>query len=327
MMEYASKTERDREITRRLGVIGRWYDLDAIADSGKGNREIAKYYRVSDFYYNLVHSKGGHNIHMGLSRDGQFRKEDFLCQAQFVSEQFSPDTRRVLEVGAGKAANTKYLAGRFPEIGFTALDLPDRNFLRTKVPANVNLIEGDYNDLSRFGEASFDRVFGVETICHSADKNRTFREISRVLKPGGKLIVFDVYEPLPKAEMTDFEQNVNRITLASMCVTDRDLFIGDTVRYLRENGFSAIAVSDLTAQIRPSLARLDRLFGKWFRHPRIMRFLRLFIRKEANQNSIAGWLMLPAFDGERMLQYNRVAAVKTPPAEPSAANACKKEIL
>ena len=99
------------------------------------------------------------------------------------------------------------------------------------------------------------------------------------------------------------------------------------MRYLRENGFSAIAVSDLTAQIRPSLARLDRLFGKWFRHPRIMRFLRLFIRKEANQNSIAGWLMLPAFDGERMLQYNRVAAVKTPPAEPSAANACKKEIL
>ena len=81
-------------------------------------------------------------------------------------------------------------------------------------------------------------------------------------------------------------------------------------KYLRENGYGKIEVTDLTQQIRPSLSRLDRLFGKWFRHPKIMRFLRLFIRREANQNSIAGWLMLPAFDGERLLQYNRVVAVK-----------------
>ncbi|MCR5683189.1 MAG: methyltransferase domain-containing protein [Clostridiales bacterium] len=319
MSEYASKKEREQEIARRLGIIGRYYDLDAVASSGKGNREIARYYRFSDFYYNLVHSRGGHNIHMGLSQDGRFRKEDLLGQAQFVRDQIPPDARRVLEVGAGRAANTKYLADLFPGIGFTALDLPGRNLLRTRVPANVTLVEGDYNDLSSFGEASFDLVFGVETICHSADKERTFREISRVLRPGGKLVVFDVYEPLPKAEMTEFERNVNRITLAAMCVTDRDLFIGDTVRYLRENGFSGVSADDLTAQIRPSLARLDWMFGKWFRHPKIMRFLRLFIRREADRNSIAGWLMLPAFDGERMLQYDRVAAVKSSPSEPSAA--------
>jgi hypothetical protein len=52
------------------------------------------------------------------------------------------------------------------------------------------------------------------------------------------------------------------------------------------------------------------LSGKWFRHPKIARFMRLFIRKEAEQNSIAGWLMLLTFDGERMLQYDRVTAVK-----------------
>lgn len=294
-----------------MDVIGRYFDLDALASSGTGNREIAKYYRTSDFYYNLIHSKGGHNIHMGLSQDGQFHKEDFLCQAQYISGQFTQETRRVLEVGAGKAANTKYLAELFPEVEFTALDLPDRNFLSTKVPANVTLMEGDYNDLSRFEEASFDLVFGVETICHSADKERTYREISRVLKPGGKLIVFDVYEPLHKAEMSEFEQNVNKITLAAMCVTDRDLYIGDTVRYLQRNGFSEVETADLTAQIRPSLARLDLLSGKWFRHPKIARFMRLFIRKEAEQNSIAGWLMLLTFDGERMLQYDRVTAVKT----------------
>ncbi len=310
MSDWKARNDRYEEIARRLNVIGEYYDLQAISSSEKGTREIAKYYRASDFYYNLVHSKGGHNIHMGLSQDGQFHKEDFLMQAKFIAGHIGPDTCRILEVGAGRVANTKYLAGLFPHIAFTALDLPGRNFLKTKVPKNVTLTEGDYNDLSRFGKGSFDLVFGVETICHSPDKNRTVREISRILKPGGKLIVFDVYEPLPKSEMTEFEQNVNRITLASMCVTELDLFIGDTEKYLRENGYGKIEVTDLTQQIRPSLSRLDRLFGKWFRHPKIMRFLRLFIRREANQNSIAGWVMLPAFDGERLLQYNRVVAVK-----------------
>ena len=305
-----TKEKRYEEIARRLEVIRNYYDTGEIASREKDSRDIVSYYKASDFFYNIIHSGGGHNIHMGLSEDGVFKKEDFLKQAQFVASHFGTDTKKVLEVGAGKAANTKYLAEQFPDISFTALDLPGRGFLKISVPSNVTLVEGDYNDLSGFAEGSFDLVFGVETICHSPDKNRTYREISRVLKPGGKLVVYDVYEPLPKEEMSDFEQEVDRITLAAMCVTDKGLFIGETESCLKRNGFEEIEIKDLTGQIRPSLERLDLLSGKWFRHPKFMRFMRRFIREEASQNSIAGWLMLLAFDGERLLQYDRVAAVK-----------------
>ena len=310
MSEYATQEERYAEIARRIEVIGRYYDVDAISSRGKGNQDIADYYKASDFYYDLAHCGGTHNIHMGLSDDGEFHVRDFKKQAQYIAEQIGPDTRRVLEVGAGKAANTKYLAKQFPEIKFTALDLPNRNFLKTRVPSNVTLVEGDYNDLSGFEEGSFDLVFGVETICHGSDKNQTYKEISRVLSPGGKLIVFDVYEPQPKTAMTDFEKDVNKLILASMCVTEEDLFIGDTKKYLERNDFDEIEITDLTEQIRPSIARHEWLFGKWFRHPDIMRFFRHFINENANQNSIAGWMMNLAFDGKRLLQYDRVTAIK-----------------
>ena len=310
MNDSERRAQRYEKIAARLEVIGKYYDLEALSSGAKGNSEIVAYYKASDFFYNLIHSRGGHNIHMGLSPDGEFHKEDFEKQAQFVAAQFTEQTRRVLEVGAGKAANTRYLAERFPDIEFTALDLPDRNFLKNRVPANATLVEGDYNDLSAFAQDSFDLVFGVETICHGPDKNLTYRQISRVLKPGGKLIVYDVYEPLAKSEMTDFEKKVNRIALAAMCVTDRDLCIGDTERYLKDNGFKDIEITDLTEQITPSLRRLDSLSGKWFRHPEFMSFMRHFISEKASQNSIAGWLMLEAFDGERLLQYDRVVAVK-----------------
>ena len=149
MQENESRTVRDTEIRRRLEQIRNCYDVEALQKEASNPQRIASYYRASDFFYNVVHSRGGHVIHMGLSADGVFKKEDFYRQADYVAGLFLPGTRKVLELGAGKAANTKYLAKRFPEISFTALDLPNRNFLRTKVPANVTLIEGDYHDLSR----------------------------------------------------------------------------------------------------------------------------------------------------------------------------------
>ena len=188
---------------------------------------------------------------MGLSDNGFFQKTDFEKQARFVGEFLTGSSpMRILEVGAGRLANTKLLAKKFPQHQFTALDLPDRNFLKNRVPGNVTLVEGDYNDLSAFQNTAFDIVFGVETVCHADSKERVLGEISKVLKPGGKLILFDVYEPKPHEAMTDFEKRVSAITLAAMRVTAKDQYIGDTTRYLEQHQFTDIEVTEMTQAIR-----------------------------------------------------------------------------
>ena len=97
---------------------------------------------------------------MALSDDGVFHREDFRKQAEYVASFIKPGSR-VLEVGAGMLSNSRYLAERFPDVEFVALDIPNRNFLKNKVPKNLHLFEGDYHNLSQFEDESFDIIFGV----------------------------------------------------------------------------------------------------------------------------------------------------------------------
>jgi ubiquinone/menaquinone biosynthesis C-methylase UbiE len=303
-------TFQEQEILDRLQVIGTYYDLDSLLQDKTDQKAIARYYRKSDFFYNLIHSRGGHYIHMGLSDGVIFHKEDFEKQARFVGTFLTGTSMRVLEVGAGRLANTRLLAKLFPQHQFTALDLPNRNFLKNRVPANVTLVEGDYNDLSAFQDKPFDVVFGVETVCHAESKDRVIGEISKVLKPGGKLILFDVYEAKAQEEMSDFEKRVSAITLAAMRVTAKDQFIGNMTRYMDQHQFRDIDVTEMTQAIRPTLRNLDRVSCRYFAHPKLIKTLRKFISLDVTMNSIAGWLMLYTFDGQNIHRYCRIVATK-----------------
>ncbi len=303
-------TFQEQEIFDRLQVIGAYYDLDSLLQDKTDQQAVARYYRKSDFFYNLIHSRGGHYIHMGLSDGVIFHKEDLEKQARFVGTFLTGTSMRVLEVGAGRLANTRLLAKLFPQHQFTALDLPNRNFLKNRVPANVTLVEGDYNDLSAFKDKPFDVVFGVETVCHAESKDRVIGEISKVLKPGGKLILFDVYEAKPQEEMSDFEKRVSAITLAAMRVTAKDQFIGNMTRYMDQHQFRDIDVTEMTQAIRPTLRNLDRVSCRYFAHPKLIKTLRKFISLDVTMNSIAGWLMLYTFDGQNIHRYCRIVATK-----------------
>jgi methionine biosynthesis protein metW len=273
------------------------------------NEDVAKYYRKSDFFYKHVHSGGGSNIHMALSDDGLFHKEDFKKQAMYIANFLKPGAR-VLEVGAGRLSNSRYLAERFPDVEFVALDIPNRNFLKNKVPKNIQLVEGDYHDLSQFEDESFDIIFGVETICYSSNKQLVVDQAFKKLKPGGVFIDFDVFEPLKKNLMTDFEKRVSDIALAGMRVTGEDQSIQDFNDYLKKSGFQKIEIENLTQKIMPNLKRLAKISKLYFTHPLLLKILNFTIAEDARINGISGYLMDLTFDGERIHGYYRITAKK-----------------
>ena len=301
---------QEMELSERLKIMGKYYDLDALLEGKTDNEVVEKYYRYTEFFYNWVHSHGLGAMHLGLSDDGFYKKEDYFKQAQFVESLIDNPSIRVLEVGGGQLINTKYLAKRFPQNQFTALDLPNRGFLKKRVSKNVTLVEGDYNDLSIFPENSFDIVFGVETICYAEDKKHVFGEIQKVLKPGGKFVVFDGYNMKPVNEMNDLEKRVAFLVATSVRINSKDLYIHDMSRYLEELHYKDIEVTDLSEQVRPTLRRLDRLSCYFFMHPRFMKVMRRFISDEVTMNSIAGWLMLISTDGQTIHSYHRIVATK-----------------
>ena len=304
------KDLQEMELSERLKIMGKYYDLEKILEGKVNNEVVEKYYRYTEFFYNRLYSGGVGSMHIGLSDDGIFKKEDFFKPAQYVGGLINNTSMRVLEVGAGQLINTKYLAKHFPQNQFTALDLPNRGFLKKRVPKNVTLREGDYNDLSIFPENSFDIVFGVETICYSASKKHVMAEIFRVLKPGGKIVIIDAYNARPLSEMNDLEYKVAYLVWTTTRVYSKDMYIGDMGRYLEELHYEDIEVTDLTEKARPTLRRLDRISCYYFMHPRFMKFLRRFLPDEVTMNLICGWLMLWSADSQTIHNYSRLVATK-----------------
>ncbi|MGH7779639.1 MAG: class I SAM-dependent methyltransferase [Candidatus Binataceae bacterium] len=97
-------------------------------------------------------------------------------------------TGRVLEVGFGNGLNFRY----YPRGARVAGIEPDWEMLRRSIPrarsvvAKIDPIAGDGQKLP-FRDATFDAAVACLVLCTIPDESAALVEISRVLKPGGKL--------------------------------------------------------------------------------------------------------------------------------------------
>ena len=101
-----------------------------------------------------------------------------------------------LEVGVGTGKNFAY----YPQdVRLTAIDLSPRMLARAQKRANklnlqVNLREMDVQQLD-FADRSFDTVFATFVFCSVPDPVMGLRELKRVCRPGGRLILLEHMRP------------------------------------------------------------------------------------------------------------------------------------
>lgn len=114
-------------------------------------------------------------------------KELFLLRALGAG-----DVSDVLEVGAGSGSFTIRLRDEFPNASVHALD-PDVALLdsaKQRLDSTVEFIEGTCENIP-LPNASIDLVIARFVLQHLADPVDACREIRRVLRPGGRIVVID----------------------------------------------------------------------------------------------------------------------------------------
>lgn len=118
---------------------------------------------------------------------------------------------RILDLGCGRGEETLEAAELAGPSGMaTGLDLTEAMVAKARENGlsagakNVVFVQGDIEALP-FPDESFDGVMSNCVINHAKDKGRVYREICRVLRPGGRFVVADAVtkEPLPDKVKND----------------------------------------------------------------------------------------------------------------------------
>lgn len=105
---------------------------------------------------------------------------------------WSQATGKILEVGVGTGKNFPYYPRGAP---ITGIDLAERMLARArerahKLGMSLDLRQGDVQSLD-FPDNSFDTAVATFVFCSVPDPICGLRELNRVVKPGGKILLLD----------------------------------------------------------------------------------------------------------------------------------------
>jgi len=299
--DRASQLTENLTLERAIARIDRLFGCDRILAEFDADLTVP-YYTQSELGYRLYHSVED-AIHMSLNFDGHFHAEGYYAQAKVVAEEIEKlGLSRVLELGCGKGFNSQFLADRFPKFQFVGIDLTPSHIAIANQKAshlsNLKFQIGDFNGLD-FPPQSFDLAFAVECLCHAPQPRIVLAEIFRLLRPGGKLVIFDGYR---RGTLESFPQDLQTATQlieVAMAVQGGFSELEHWTEIAKTVGFSVESREDLSVAIQPTLLRLRSLSVNFFQSYWRSKLLAWLLPKYLIRNSVAGLLMPFAVEVER----------------------------
>jgi len=157
---------------------------------------VCNYYRLMSDIITITSGPFWHFVPMtqGLSRK-QCHHQFHYTVCKFLDAKSSDD---ILEFGCGFGEIGRQVA-KISGAKVTGLTMADEEIAgaekRIKMAGLENqckMVQGNYHDMNKFADCSFDTVFGIYTLKYSSDLEMAIKEMARVLKPGGRFLSYEI---------------------------------------------------------------------------------------------------------------------------------------
>ena len=274
------------QLHSKIASMSRFLDLDKYLSGEKNSLEqIRSYYKINEWAYRHFHSQDGF-MHFRISLNGCFTDEDVYHQPDAVS-RFIKAGDHVMELGFGQGANLLYLARCHPDAQFCGVDLSPLK--QQDVPSNVSTCQLDYSNLSRFADNSVDVMYAFETIVHNSDKEKIYREACRVLKPGGRMSVYDY---ALSAGYATFDADIQKAIglISKGCASAMIESLDELNSHYVNSGLAIESNTDYSVNTLPDLKRLERKAAKILTRPTVAKLMFWMLPQQFVTNIIVGYL-------------------------------------
>jgi ubiquinone/menaquinone biosynthesis C-methylase UbiE len=252
-------------------------------------QKVVKYYTNPEtklgFDYVLWGSK-----HFGFYPTGKAditEKEAQILHQDLVAKNLAlKENQIVLDAGCGQGVVSTYLAKKYGSKIFGITLVPfevERAQERAKnlgVQGKAQYQVMDYSATS-FPDNYFDAIYTTETLSHSPDIRKTLKEFFRILKPSGKIALFE-YTLAPDKKFSEWERKMLNVVIeGSAMVGLKDFRHDQFTEVVKKAGFENVKEQNITENIRPSFYRLHKLSRFPYKFIKLLGLQKFFINTTA----------------------------------------------
>ncbi|KAH6998641.1 S-adenosyl-L-methionine-dependent methyltransferase [Ilyonectria sp. MPI-CAGE-AT-0026] len=225
-------------------------------------------------YYLSLESRIGYRLFLGGTRHFGYYENDtywpfpigraLAAMEDKLADSLSlPSGSDVLDAGCGVGHVALHLAKQYGyriqgiDVVAHHVEKAKRNFARSGLPdGQVSVRMMDYHNLKKLDTESFDGIYTMETFVHATDPQAVLAGFHRLLRPGGRLSLFEYDHELIDGSPDEMAQAMRKINKYAAMPTNEVSHPGTFQTMLEEAGFTDVVVRDYSDNIKP----MTRLF-------------------------------------------------------------------